>query len=178
MIGFTNTFFVQSLLITTNYKNSLNLQPNPSSLTAEDSLHSRSRSTTDFVLIYEPLTSALRMTSQVRRNHLWVWVSHYDQRSVGQSESTHLRLTARFLLLSDSCGFLDVRRSLSDERTGLSFKIAPGPRQRSHFRVRVPWDSWPYFTVSDSRLPFSSLIRIHGTVLSWFLGTHLHGKVC
>jgi hypothetical protein len=23
-------------------------------------------------------------------------------------------------------------------------------------RVRVPWDSWPYFTVSDSRLPFSS----------------------
>jgi hypothetical protein len=30
------------------------------------------------------------------------------------------------------------------------------PRQRSHFRVRVPWDSWPYFSVSDSRLPFSS----------------------
>jgi hypothetical protein len=23
-------------------------------------------------------------------------------------------------------------------------------------RVRVPWDSWPYFTVSDLRLPFSS----------------------
>jgi hypothetical protein len=23
------------------------------------------------------------------------------------------------------------------------------------FWVRVPWDSWPYFTVSDSRLPFS-----------------------
>jgi hypothetical protein len=33
------------------------------------------------------------------------------------------------------------------ERTGLSFAIAAGPRQRSHFRVRVPWDSWPYFTV-------------------------------
>jgi hypothetical protein len=44
----------------------------------------------------------------------------------------------------------------SDERTGLSFAIATGPRQRSHFRVRVPYDSWPYFTVSDSRLPFSS----------------------
>jgi hypothetical protein len=29
---------------------------------------------------------------------------------------------------------------LSDERTGLSFKTAPSPRQRSHFRVRVPWD--------------------------------------
>jgi hypothetical protein len=37
---------------------------------------------------------------------------------------------------------------------GLSFTTAAGARQRSH--SRVPWDSWPYFTVSDSRLPFSS----------------------
>jgi hypothetical protein len=28
--------------------------------------------------------------------------------------------------------------ALSDERTGLPFAIATGPRQRSHFRVRVP----------------------------------------
>jgi hypothetical protein len=28
--------------------------------------------------------------------------------------------------------------------------------QRSFSRVRVPWDSRPYFTVSDLRLPFSS----------------------
>jgi hypothetical protein len=49
-----------------------------------------------------------------------------------------------------------VRDTLSDERTGLSFTIAAGPRQRSHFQVRVPWDSWPYFTVSDWRLPFTS----------------------
>jgi hypothetical protein len=42
--------------------------------------------------------------------------------------------------------------ALSDERTGLSFTLAAGPRQRSHSRVRVPWDSRPYFTVSDSRL--------------------------
>jgi hypothetical protein len=41
--------------------------------------------------------------------------------------------------------------ALSDERTGLSFTIASGPRQHSHFRVRVP-----HFTISDSRLPFSS----------------------
>jgi hypothetical protein len=41
--------------------------------------------------------------------------------------------------------------ALSDERTGLSFTIAAGPRQRSLSRVPVPWDSWPYFTVSDSR---------------------------
>jgi hypothetical protein len=38
----------------------------------------------------------------------------------------------------------------------LAFTIAAGPRQRIHSRVRVPWDSRPYFTVSDSRLPFSS----------------------
>jgi hypothetical protein len=42
--------------------------------------------------------------------------------------------------------------ALSDERTGLPFTIAAGPRQRSHSWVRVPLDSWPYFTVSDSRL--------------------------
>jgi hypothetical protein len=42
---------------------------------------------------------------------------------------------------------------LCDKRTGLSFTIATGPRQRSHSQVRVPRDSWPHFTVSDSRLP-------------------------
>jgi hypothetical protein len=45
--------------------------------------------------------------------------------------------------------------ALSDERTGLSFTIVTGPRQRNHSRVRVPWNSRPYFTVSDSRLSFS-----------------------
>jgi hypothetical protein len=45
--------------------------------------------------------------------------------------------------------------ALSDERTGLSFTIGAGPRQRSHSRDRVLWNSRPYFTVSDSRLPFS-----------------------
>jgi hypothetical protein len=42
--------------------------------------------------------------------------------------------------------------AFSDERTGLPFTIAAGPRQRSHSSVRVPRDSRPYFTVSDSRL--------------------------
>jgi hypothetical protein len=46
--------------------------------------------------------------------------------------------------------------ALSDERTGLSFTITAGPRQRSHSRVGVPWDPRPYFTISNSRLPFSS----------------------
>jgi hypothetical protein len=59
---------------------------------------------------------------------------------------------ARFLLLSDSCEFVDVGCSLWRE-DGSTFTIAAGPRQRCHSRVRVPRDSWPYFTVSDSRLP-------------------------
>jgi hypothetical protein len=54
-----------------------------------------------------------------------------------------------------SC-FLFLWDTLSDERTGLSFVYAAGPCQRSSSRVRVPWDSLSYFTVSDLRLPFSS----------------------
>jgi hypothetical protein len=46
--------------------------------------------------------------------------------------------------------------ALSDERTDLSFTISADPRQRSHSWITVPWDSRPYFTVSDSRHPFSS----------------------
>jgi hypothetical protein len=56
--------------------------------------------------------------------------------------------------------------TLSDERVGLLFIIAAGPRQRSHSWVWVLWDSWPYFTLSDSRLPFSST---GWTELCWIL---------
>jgi hypothetical protein len=34
----------------------------------------------------------------------------------------------------------------------LPFILAVGPRQRSHSQVCVPLDSWPHFTLSDSRL--------------------------
>jgi hypothetical protein len=43
--------------------------------------------------------------------------------------------------------------ALSDERTGLSFTIAAGPRERSHSWVGLWQDSWPYLTVSASRHP-------------------------
>jgi hypothetical protein len=46
--------------------------------------------------------------------------------------------------------------ALSDERAGLPFTITAGPRQRSYSRVRVLLDSWPYFTVSDTRLSILS----------------------
>jgi hypothetical protein len=35
----------------------------------------------------------------------------------------------------------------------MSFTTASGPRPRSHYQVTDPRDSWPYFTVLDSRLP-------------------------
>jgi hypothetical protein len=40
-----------------------------------------------------------------------------------------------------------------DEGTGLSFTTVAGPRQCSHSLVRVLRNSWPYFSVLDSRLP-------------------------
>jgi hypothetical protein len=46
--------------------------------------------------------------------------------------------------------------ALSDDRTGLSFIYAAGSSQHSLSQARVPWNSRPYFTVSDLRLPFSS----------------------
>jgi hypothetical protein len=54
-----------------------------------------------------------------------------------------IRLTVTFLIPWGA---------LSDERTGLSFVCAAGPCQRSLFRVLVPWDLRPYFTVSDLRV--------------------------
>jgi hypothetical protein len=64
----------------------------------------------------------------------------------------HLGPKTRFLLLSDSCGFVDVGRPLWRDNGSVVYNCS-GPRQRSHSQVRVPWDSWTYFTVSDSRLP-------------------------
>jgi hypothetical protein len=58
--------------------------------------------------------------------------------------------------------------TFSGERTGLSFTIVADPRQRSHFRVRGPRDSWPYFIVSDSRLHFLSPPMTHRATVELF----------
>jgi hypothetical protein len=103
-------------------------------------------------------SSSLFTDSRTELTINWVWVLYYDRRSVGQSVlewSTHLGFTTRFLLLSDSCEFVDVGRSLWRGDGSVVYNCC-WPRQRSYSQVRVPWHSWPYFTVSDSRLPFSS----------------------
>jgi hypothetical protein len=43
--------------------------------------------------------------------------------------------------------------ALSDKKMDLLLTVAAGTRQRSLSRIRVPWDSWPYFTLSNLRLP-------------------------
>jgi hypothetical protein len=85
-------------------------------------------------------------------------VLSYGQRSVGQSfldkaliwglrpDFNYCRTAADLLMWG----------ALYDERTGLPFRIAACPRQRCLSRVQVKWNSRPYFTVSDSILPFLS----------------------
>jgi hypothetical protein len=61
----------------------------------------------------------------------------YDRRSAGQSvleQSTHLGLRPDLDYCLTVAGLL-IWGALSNERTGLSFAIATGPRQRSHFWV-------------------------------------------
>jgi hypothetical protein len=80
---------------------------------------------------------------------------YYDRRSVGQSvlvSSPHLGLMTRYLLLLDSCGFVDMRRPLWWEDGSVDYNCCC-LRQRSHSQERVPWGSWPHFTVSNLRLP-------------------------
>jgi hypothetical protein len=78
-----------------------------------------------------------------------------QSRSVGKSvlvSSPILGPRPHFCYCQTVAGLL-MWGALSHERRGLSFKTAAGPGLRSHCRVRVSLDSWPHFTVSDSRLP-------------------------
>jgi hypothetical protein len=59
--------------------------------------------------------------------------------------------------------------AISDERTGLSFTIAPGPCQRIHFRVRVLW-ILDHILLSQIRdFPFRRLLQLTG--LRWRYST-------
>jgi hypothetical protein len=101
----------------------------------------------------------------------WSLVSRIESESYvttdGQSASLSCSKAPIWGLRADfhyweTVAVLLMRGALSDERTGLSFIIAADPRQLSHSRVRVPWDSRPYFTVSDLRLLFRRLLILAG----------------
>jgi hypothetical protein len=83
--------------------------------------------------VYNSVSSKPNMSKSKSKSKL-----RYDQRSVCQSvlvSSTHLGLTTRLFYYSQTVASLLMWGALSDERTCL------------------PRDSWPYFTLSDSRLP-------------------------
>jgi hypothetical protein len=100
------------------------------------------------------MTTRLRMISRIKVK-VKVTLRLTVSQSVSLGVEPYLEIMTRYLLLFDSYGLV-LWGALSDERTGLSFIYAAGPRQHSLSRARVPWDSRQYFTVSDLRLPFSS----------------------
>jgi hypothetical protein len=61
-------------------------------------------------------------------------------------------VSTRLLLLSESCDFVDVGRSLWWENGSVVYNCCLS-LQRCHSWVRVLRESWPYFTLSDSRYP-------------------------
>jgi hypothetical protein len=110
--------------------------------------------------------------------------SRYDRRSVGQSV-----LMSRLiwgprpdLYYCQTLAGLLMWDALSNERTGLSFTIAAGPRQRSHSRVRVPRDSSycgvPLNTgISESERPSIARQRLGyqvSCIIVWVTIKHVH----
>jgi hypothetical protein len=63
-----------------------------------------------------------------------------------------LRITTSNFFLTEPLRSQFLCNVLSGKRMGLSFTTAAGRRQCSHSRIRVPRDSWPYFTNSDPKL--------------------------
>jgi hypothetical protein len=139
-----------------------------------------SSTATDLGLIYESVTSSASVvhwkhstaehcTSELPSEFSYYrhpnesWVLSLTESYVttdGQSASLSWNKPPMWGLRPDFCycqtvAVLLIWGALSNEMTGLSFTIAAGPCQCSYSRVRVPWDSRPYFTASNSRLPFS-----------------------
>jgi hypothetical protein len=91
--------------------------------------------------------------------------------SVSLGVEPHQELITRYIYFYLTIMALLFWGALSDERTDLSFVYAADPCQRSLSRVRVPWDSRPYFTVSNLRLPFLSPLTTR-SVMVWQLTAH------
>jgi hypothetical protein len=142
---------------------------------------------TDLVLIYESLTSASRINSEWRMTedesltNEWILSSEFYITTDGQSAGLSWNkapiwgLRPDFYYCQTVVGLLRWS-ALSDERRGLSFTIVAGPRQRSHSRVRIQWDSWPILLSQIRNFPFCRLLRI--AVLRWrWMNSSLHGRL-
>jgi hypothetical protein len=104
----------------------------------------------------------LEVTSSFEMSVDWVWVwresyvttdSNSASLSWNKAPIWGLRPDINYCL---TITVLFLWAALSDERMGLSFVYATGPRECSPSWVWDPLISRPYFTVSDLRLPFSS----------------------
>jgi hypothetical protein len=113
--------------------------------------HLDERQTTAHIL------NSLNSSESVESELLYDWRFTANQFDLATSP---LRLTARISFLKWTPVVIVL--ILYELRMGPTFTIAAGPRQRIHSRVRVPWDSRPYFTVSDSRFLFLSPLRLAG----------------
>jgi hypothetical protein len=99
-------------------------------------------------------------SSNPAAHECWVWFLYYDRWSVGQSvlEERHPSGAYDQIFITVSCGCDDMGRSLWREDGSVVYNCCwPSPGQSW---VRAPWDSRPYFTVSDLRLPFCRLLRL------------------
>jgi hypothetical protein len=95
---------------------------------------------------------------------VWVWVFCYDQWSVDLGIKPHLGLMTRFLLLSVSCGFVDVGHSLWGEDGCVIYNCCwPLPVQsfsggtRNHILLPQIWDF--LFVISYGSQGYSGSIR-------------------
>jgi hypothetical protein len=129
--------------------------------TAKDSLHSRS----PVSILVQHLNSTIELTKLHWASPVESYVTTYCQSaSLSWNKAPIWSVRPDFYYCQTVAGLL-MWSALSDERTDLLFTIAAGSCQRNHFRVRVPWDSRPYFIVSDLRLPFlSPLMNRRATV--------------
>jgi hypothetical protein len=126
--------------------------PERSPVPASHSNSSRQLNPSDYLrnsLTHQPIACRLSLESEsyVTTDDQWDSLSWNKAPIWGSRPDFYYCQTAAGLLMWSA---------LSDERTGPSFTIASCPRQRSHSRVPVPRNSRPYFSVSDSTLPFSS----------------------
>jgi hypothetical protein len=73
--------------------------------------------------------------------------------SLGLGVKLHLGPQTRLCYCQTAGGGLLMWSTYSNDETCLSFTTAAGPHRCSPSWVHVPRGSWPYITVSDSRLP-------------------------